>query len=1195
MAHVRILVRHGGAWDEGRRKYEGGVLKGIVVPKEITHKDLQSELYDLAEVDPTKFDIKIRCIYEIKGEKEAPPFELSNDRDLKFYILSENPLEVPLYLSFEPTSNRSMKVLNKDYNSVSGSNQVQNLNPHPPIGMDTLDENEVDIGEVQGPGRIYKPRDIIEDMRQDYGINMIYEKAWRARENAYERVRGSPEESYNLLRRYGEALKFTNPGFLNCIRPVIVMDETFLKNKYRVVLRKLKGAIGEVPNLGFVTDQKTCFAKGISSVFPSAFHGLCVQHLSQNLHDKYKNDTVATLFYNASRTYRESTFVEAWRHLLAFPNGSGKYLNDVGIARWSRVHCPGRRYNMMTTNIAESMNSILKEPRDFPIASFLENVRALLQRWFWERREEGIKVTSTLTKWAELVIQKKQEGALTMKVNPINCYQFHVKDLDKEEVVNLRTKECTCKEFQAKQLPCSHAIAAARDRNINVYSLCANYYTNECLLAAYAEAVYPVGNQSDWKTSEDYVHMTVLPPKVVKRVDRPKKKRIPSVGEAPKLHKMAVPSDKYFPATVSCQVHKISNLIKDKLTKDQLQIYLKTVTQMESILGKNVHFTQKEFNIITGLWPTNNPLEKDCDSKRLQNLLIGSENKKLITCLEIEEIFKNFEFTNDDDAVKVALAVFIETVMVRKDKKTQFDMDILGRVDDEEAFKRFDWSTFFYTRLLNSLKTSLQGKKEAYELKKTRSSKAVSYYNIKGYVLAFQVWSYEVLSTANEHLATRNSKGLIPRILRWNCTQAPSYKMLQKNIFDNKNTVVQPKLKMSTQEKAFMESRIRGDDNMQMEDDESIGAMNNKSLKQSDSSPHREQLTPQREQSQTVADESEMHPITKKKHFRSKKSNDKEEQSHSKSYKKLKKEINEVRKDLSTLISIVCRMDDTTTKQSLELYEMKQILERLVQECGSDISIDGRDTDLLMTIRDISDSISHQIQKETDLPQMITTLSLVSQPLAICELAPLDQTVHEESQLLGINKPDCIVWNHIFDTHLVTPDNKKAEWTDPTTHLTIWTEKDVEYYFNPAVCDYDQIPKWGDVNYVISCINIKEHWLAIATDMRKCKIYVFDSMPNYVEQKLVDEAFQMSARCIPSLAIAIGVNLHSDHFTYGPWPICRSKATLQKGHSLDCGIFCSKFVECLVTGSDLGCLTVPNMKLFRQQYVLELWANKYFC
>ncbi|KAA0038423.1 MuDRA-like transposase [Cucumis melo var. makuwa] len=347
----------------------------------------------------------------------------------------------------------------------------------------------------KGVGRLYKPRDIIEDMRQDYGINMSYEKAWRARENAYERVRRSPEESYNLLRRYGETLKFTNlgpcvRGFLNCIRPVIVMDETFLKNNYRGQLIVAVCLDGEVPNLGFVTDRKTCFSKGISSVFPSAFHDLCVQHLTQNFHDKYKNDTVAT--YNGSITYRELTFVEAWRHLLAFPNGSGKYLNDVGIAQWSRVHCPGRRYNMITT---ESMNSILKEPRDLPIASFLEHVRALLQRWFWERREEVIKVTSTLTKWAELVIQKKQERALTMKVNPIDFYQFHVKDLYKEKVVNLQTKECTCKEFQVEQLPCSHAIAAARDHNINVYSLCANYYTNKCLLAAYAKALYPVGNQ----------------------------------------------------------------------------------------------------------------------------------------------------------------------------------------------------------------------------------------------------------------------------------------------------------------------------------------------------------------------------------------------------------------------------------------------------------------------------------------------------------------------------------------------------------------------------------------------------------------------------------------------------------------------------------------------------------------------------
>ncbi|KAL0546531.1 hypothetical protein IC582_016442 [Cucumis melo] len=125
-------------------------------------------------------------------------------------------------------------------------------------------------------------------------------------------------------------------------------------------------------------------------------------------------------------------------------------------------------------------------------------------------------------------------------------------------------------------------------------------------------------------------------------------------------------------------------------------------------------------------------------------------------------------------------------------------------------------------------------------------------------------------------------------------------------------------------------------------------------------------------------------------------------------------------------------MDDTIIKQSLELYEMKQMLEdwsrKHQQECGSDISIDGRDADLLMAIRDISDSLSDRIQKETDLPQMITTLPLVSQPLALCELAPIDQTVqivNEESQLVEIQKNDEAVT--LVEKEPVTVPNKDEQ------------------------------------------------------------------------------------------------------------------------------------------------------------------------
>lgn len=44
-----VLVRYGGVWNKRQRKYEGGLLKGIVVSKEVTYKDLVVKLYVLAK------------------------------------------------------------------------------------------------------------------------------------------------------------------------------------------------------------------------------------------------------------------------------------------------------------------------------------------------------------------------------------------------------------------------------------------------------------------------------------------------------------------------------------------------------------------------------------------------------------------------------------------------------------------------------------------------------------------------------------------------------------------------------------------------------------------------------------------------------------------------------------------------------------------------------------------------------------------------------------------------------------------------------------------------------------------------------------------------------------------------------------------------------------------------------------------
>ncbi|XP_050941573.1 uncharacterized protein LOC127149747 [Cucumis melo] len=63
-------------------------------------------------------------------------------------------------------------------------------------------------------------------------------------------------------------------------------------------------------------------------------------------------------------------------------------LESIGFAKWSRAYSPRKRYNVMTTNISESLNSAMLKAMELPICSMLDILRMMLQRWFFEQRNE---------------------------------------------------------------------------------------------------------------------------------------------------------------------------------------------------------------------------------------------------------------------------------------------------------------------------------------------------------------------------------------------------------------------------------------------------------------------------------------------------------------------------------------------------------------------------------------------------------------------------------------------------------------------------------------------------------------------------------------------------------------------------------------------------------------------------------------
>ncbi|KAI9159772.1 hypothetical protein LWI28_001784 [Acer negundo] len=165
---------------------------------------------------------------------------------------------------------------------------------------------------------------------------------------------------------------------------------------------------------------------------------------------------------SAARTYSEFNYNRHMEELHRLHKGAFEYAIATGPHKWSRVHCPQRRYRLMTTNVAECINSCLQFARQLPMMTLAEFIRNMLQKWFHDRHAAARSMRHQLTDAAHLVILKRVEKCNYMTVNPVDWNIFSVKLKGNQWTVNLHLKTCTCNKFQMDHFPCSHALAAAR-------------------------------------------------------------------------------------------------------------------------------------------------------------------------------------------------------------------------------------------------------------------------------------------------------------------------------------------------------------------------------------------------------------------------------------------------------------------------------------------------------------------------------------------------------------------------------------------------------------------------------------------------------------------------------------------------------------------------------------------------------------
>lgn len=274
-------------------------------------------------------------------------------------------------------------------------------------------------------------------------------------------------------------------------RPVIVIDATHLKGKYKGVmfvastkdaneqivplafgigdkendsswrwfLEHVRQSFGTRDQLLIVSDQHVSIKNAVDAVFPGVSHGLCTYHIQGNLK---ASEEVIEIFHDAANAYREDDFNFHMDNLELTAPGAHSKLLSIGPSRWAKSKCPVRRYDFGTSNAVECLNSRLLWARKLPICSLLEYARNLVQIWFCKRRSIAGDRTLELSDYAMKRLGNASRVGQTMKVEGISESKFKIISGTKSYIVDLVAMKCSCHVWQLDLFPCSHATRAIR-------------------------------------------------------------------------------------------------------------------------------------------------------------------------------------------------------------------------------------------------------------------------------------------------------------------------------------------------------------------------------------------------------------------------------------------------------------------------------------------------------------------------------------------------------------------------------------------------------------------------------------------------------------------------------------------------------------------------------------------------------------
>nr|AAP21405.1 putative mutator-like transposase [Oryza sativa Japonica Group] len=340
------------------------------------------------------------------------------------------------------------------------------------------------------------------------------------------------------------------------LRPVLAIDGTFLTGKYQGTLLTAIGVdaglhlvplafalvekentsnwewfinmlrnklIGPNREVCIISDRHPGILNSIIHIMPhhlTIHHRWCMRHFCANFYTAGATTDQMKDLERICQINEKALFLDEIKRLMGVVGERPKkWLEDHMPlkVKWARAFdTNGRRHSIMTSNMAESFNNVLRGIRKLPVTAIVAYTFSKCNSWFVDRHKEATVDILCGKKWPTKVkdiLEEQQRRTLGQRAA---CFDFPSMKYEVSEqggvtaagvqwggrhyVVVARDNTCSCQFPQLHHLPCSHMITVCKLRGLDVEVAPRMCYeaSNKAVQDSYSPRFEPYLDPSQW-------------------------------------------------------------------------------------------------------------------------------------------------------------------------------------------------------------------------------------------------------------------------------------------------------------------------------------------------------------------------------------------------------------------------------------------------------------------------------------------------------------------------------------------------------------------------------------------------------------------------------------------------------------------------------------------------------------------------